>query len=58
MTSILVSFVGMQDPFAKTNQEGSIATMIQHLQAQLPPVLGTVLLHTADPQQNAMDAQD
>ncbi|NJL02747.1 MAG: hypothetical protein HC910_20100 [Spirulinaceae cyanobacterium SM2_1_0] len=58
MASILVSFVGMQDPFAKTDREGSIVTMVKYLRSQSVDILGAVLLYTTDTAQNATDTRD
>ena len=58
MASIVVSFVGMQDPFAKTDREGSIVTMVKYLRSQSVDILGAVLLYTTDTAQNAADTRD
>ncbi|WP_171974782.1 hypothetical protein [Leptolyngbya sp. 'hensonii'] len=58
MASIILSFVGQQDPFAKTETEGSIVTLVHHLLANHHIVKRVFLLHTDGTQQNAIDTKD
>lgn len=47
MPSILISFVGQQDPVSdKTREEGSIATLVHHLLATATPLKRLLLLYT------------
>ncbi|WNC59507.1 hypothetical protein RHJ80_08455 [Thermosynechococcus sp. QS41] len=56
--SILLSFVGHQDPYSeKTNQEGSIVSLAKFL-AQQQPIKRVLLLYTEDFQQRAIDTKD
>lgn len=55
MASIILSFVGQQDPFAKTQTEGSIVTLIRHLLINGFSLKRVFLLHTDSTQQNAID---
>ncbi|MFN4278763.1 hypothetical protein [Thermosynechococcus sp.] len=56
--SILLSFVGHQDPYSeKTNQEGSIVSLAKFL-AQEQPLKRVLLLYTEDFQQRAIDTKD
>lgn len=56
--SILLSFVGHQDPYSeKTNQEGSIVTLAKFLVKQ-QPIKRVLLLYTEDFQQRAIDTKD
>ena len=55
MLSIILSFVGQQDPFAKTETEGSIVTLVRHLVATQHTLKQVFLLHTDSTQQNAID---
>ncbi|MEB3231440.1 MAG: hypothetical protein VKJ64_10555 [Leptolyngbyaceae bacterium] len=49
MSSIILSFVGNQDPFSdNTEQEGSIVTLVKHLLAQNFTIKHVFLLHTTD----------
>ena len=57
MASILLSFVGQQDPFAKTETEGSIATLMRHLVTTGHTFKRVFLLHTDSTRQNAIDTQ-
>jgi hypothetical protein len=57
MASIILSFVGQQDPFAKTETEGSIVTLVRHLIASQHTVKRVFLLHTDGTQQNAIDTK-
>jgi hypothetical protein len=64
MASILLSFVGQQDPFSdkphanETHQEGSIVTLVRYLIEQNCVVAHILLLHTEQTHQNAMDTRD
>ena len=58
MSSIILSFVGQQDPFAKTNSEGSIITLINHLIQQHQPIKRVILLYTDTTKLGAIDTQD
>lgn len=55
MASIVLSFVGQQDPFAKTETEGSIVTLVRHLIAKGYTLKRVFLLHTDSTEQNAID---
>ncbi len=57
MASIILSFVGQQDPFAKTQTEGSIVTLVRHLIATQHTLKRVFLLHTDSTRQNAIDTQ-
>ncbi|PSB22932.1 hypothetical protein C7B61_01225 [filamentous cyanobacterium CCP1] len=58
MASIVLSFVGNQDPFANTDTEGSIVSLVRHLLAQNRSIQRVVLLYTLDTRQNAIDTHD
>ena len=59
MSSIILSFVGSQDPYSNnTNQEGSIVTLVTHLLNINQPIKQVILLHTDTTQQNAIDTKD
>lgn len=58
MASILLSFVGSQDPFAKTETEGSIVTLTKHLLEISGPIKRVVLLYTSGTAQNAIDTAE
>ncbi|URR34529.1 hypothetical protein NBE99_07695 [Thermosynechococcus sp. HN-54] len=56
--SILISFVGHQDPYSeKTNQEGSIVSLAKFL-VEKQPLKWVLLLYTEDFQQRAIDTKD
>lgn len=58
MSSIILSFVGSQDPYSNnTNQEGSIVTLVTHLLNINQPIKQVILLHTDTTQQNAIDTK-
>jgi len=57
MASIVLSFVGQQDPFAKTETEGSIVTLIRHLIATQHCLKQVLLLHTDGTSQNAIETR-
>ncbi len=59
MASIILSFVGNQDPYSGTTEnEGSIVTLIKHLREQNESIKRIFLLHTQGTWQNAIDTQD
>lgn len=58
MNSILLSFVGNQDPFSKNHTEGSIVSLVRHLKAQNHPITQAILLHTSDNAGNAQETKD
>jgi len=58
MNSILLSFVGNQDPFSKNHTEGSIVSLVRHLTAQNHTIIRAILLHTSDTASNAKETQD
>ena len=54
MASIILSFVGTQDPYSdRTNEEGSIVTFVKHLSAQNNNITHIFLLFTQDLQERA-----
>lgn len=57
MSSIILSFVGNQDPFGKDHDEGSIVSLVQHLKHLLKPIKQVVLLYTATTKTGAIDTQ-
>ena len=57
MSSIILSFVGNQDPFGKDHDEGSIVSLVKHLQHQSQKIKRVVLLYTAATATGAMDTQ-
>ncbi|HEY9700075.1 MAG TPA: hypothetical protein V6D10_22660 [Trichocoleus sp.] len=58
MASIILSFVGSQDPYSKNNDEGSIVSLVKHLCEQQSLIKQLVLLYTEGTQQNAIDTKD
>lgn len=59
MTSIVLSFVGNQDPFSdQTTEEGSIVTLIRYLIAENHTINRVILLHTAETQERAEATKD
>lgn len=55
MASIVLSFVGNQDPASETtNQEGSIITLIRHLIKLNSKIRKVILLYTEDTKDNAI----
>ena len=59
MSSIILSFVGNQDPYSdKTHEEGSIITLVRHLLGQQCQVSRVILLYTTETKQRAEDTQD
>lgn len=57
-SSIVLSFVGNQDPYSeKNNEQGSIATLIGHLLDQKYSIRRVILLHTQDVAQKASDTK-
>ncbi|KKJ00394.1 hypothetical protein [Prochlorothrix hollandica] len=58
MSSIILSFVGSQDPYSNnTELEGSIVTLVTHLLHINQPIKQVILLHTDTTQQNAIDTK-
>jgi hypothetical protein len=54
MASIILSFVGTQDPYSdRTNEEGSIVTLVQHLSDRNKEIAHIFLLFTQDLQERA-----
>ncbi|MEA5537020.1 hypothetical protein [Crocosphaera sp. XPORK-15E] len=59
MASIILSFVGSQDPYSEKNhEEGSLVTLVRHLIAQSQEIRKICLLYTADTQPQAELTQD
>lgn len=58
MASIILSFVGSQDPYSKNSDEGSIVSLVKHLCEQKSPIKQMVLLYTEGTYQNAIDTKD
>lgn len=58
MASIILSFVGQQDPFGKTNVEGSIVTLTRHLIVSQYSVKRFLLLYTHKTEANAIETRD
>lgn len=59
MASIILSFVGSQDPYSeKTNEEGSISTLVRDLLKQQYQIRRVILLYTQDLAQKAQDTKD
>jgi hypothetical protein len=59
MASIVLSFVGEQDPCSpKTNQEGSIVTLLRHLLNNNYEIAKIILMHTSGTKQGAKDTQE
>lgn len=57
-SSIVLSFVGNQDPYSeKTNEQGSIATLIGHLLDQNYSLRRVILLYTEDMFEKASDTK-
>ena len=57
-SSIVLSFVGQQDPYSeKTNEQGSIATLIRHLLDQKYSIRRVILLYTEDMLEKASDTK-
>jgi hypothetical protein len=58
MASIILSFVGNQDPYSdNTAQEGSIVTLVNHLLADQNTISRVILLHTKTTGQRAIDTK-
>jgi len=58
MASIILSFVGNQDPYSdNTSTEGSIITLVRHLLHQQCQIARVILLYTTTTQQRASDTQ-
>lgn len=59
MASIVLSFVGSQDPYSgTTDKEGSVVALIRHLLEQKYTIRRAILLHTKDVAHNASDTKD
>jgi hypothetical protein len=59
MPSIILSFVGQQDPFSgNTKQEGSIVSLVRHLIAKECPIEHVFLLATKGTEQGGKDTQE
>lgn len=59
MGSIILSFVGNQDPFSgTTDHEGSIVSLVKHLVAENNPIKNVLLLHTQSTSQGSIDTRD
>lgn len=59
MSSIILSFVGNQDPFSdNTSQEGSIVTLIRHLLTENHSIKRVILLHTLTTEERAELTKD
>ncbi len=59
MSSIILSFVGQQDPFSgNTNQEGSIVSLIRHLTTENQQIKHVFLLATKGTEQGGKDTQE
>ncbi len=59
MASIILSFVGSQDPYSDiTNKLGSIASLVKHLFEQQQAISRVMLLHSEATYPNAVDTQD
>lgn len=58
MASIVLSFVGQQDPYSNnTNLEGSIVSLIKYLHSQKKAIKQVILLHTEGTKTNAEDTK-
>ncbi len=58
MASIILSFVGNQDPFSDmTEQEGSIVSLVNFLLSQQQQIKHVILLYTEATQQGAIDTK-
>ncbi len=59
MTSIVLSFVGEQDPYSeKTEEEGSIVTLLRYLISEGHQIQLAILLHTEGTAKKAEDTRD
>jgi hypothetical protein len=59
MASIVLSFVGSQDPYSgTTDKEGSVVALIRHLLDQKYSIRRVFLLYTEDTANNANDTKD
>ena len=58
MASIILSFVGSQDPYSKHHDEGAIVSLVKHLCEQQKVIKNILLLYTEATRQNAIDTQD
>jgi hypothetical protein len=57
MASVVLSFVGTQDPFATTETEGSIISLLRFLLNRGATIKKVLLLHTEGTAKNAHDTQ-
>ena len=57
MSSVILSFVGNQDPFAKEDNEGSIVTLTKHLISMGIEISRVLLLYTDKTKGNAEDTK-
>jgi hypothetical protein len=58
MSSIVLSFVGIQDPFSgTTKQKGSIVSLVKHLVVEGNTIKHVLLLHTQSTSQGAIDTR-
>lgn len=59
MASIILSFVGKQDPYSdSTTAEGSIVTLVRHLLQEQCVIHRVILLYTVDTEQGALETRD
>jgi len=58
MASIVLSFVGSQDPYSKNHDEGSLVSLVKYLCEQQDSIKRILLLYTEGTQQNAIDTRD
>lgn len=58
MASIVLSFIGNQDPLANTDSEGSLVTLLRFLLDNDRMIAQVFLLYTEGTQQNARDTKD
>lgn len=59
MASILLSFVGNQDPIsAQTNEEGSVVTLLRHLLSEKYSIDKVVLMHTSGTETHAEETKE
>jgi len=59
MASIVFTFVGEQDPYSpKTEEEGSIVSLLRHLLEQGKQIRKVILLHTEGTQRGAIETKE
>jgi len=58
MASIVLSFVGQQDPFGKFDDEGPLVSLLRHLLSEKREITKVMLLHTEGTQKGAVDTRD